>query len=112
MPGLGTTDYHPRTPYAHHAVGTANAAIAEHRGQHQTAAHGYAEATYRWDEFGVVPEQAFALLGQGRCLIQLDQPHQAATVLHEAHEHFTQIGALPALAETDTLLERATALSS
>ena len=44
--------------------------------------------------------------------IQLDQPHQATTVLHEAHEHFTQLGALPALAETDTLLERATALSS
>ena len=107
-----TTNYHPHTPYAHHALTTTNAAIAEHRGQHQPAAQGYADATHRWHEFGVVPEQGFALLGHGRCLIHLGQPHQAATVLHLARERFTQLGAMPALTDTDTLLEQATALTS
>ena len=107
-----TTDYDPHTPYAHHALITTTAILAEARAEHQTAADGYADATHRWDEFRVVPEQAFALLGQGRCLIHLDQPHQAATVLHQARQHFTQLGAVLALADTDTLLEHATALTS
>jgi hypothetical protein len=59
-----------------------------------------------------VPEQGFALLGQGRCLIRLARPTEAASVLQHAREIFERLQAAPALAETDELLERATALSS
>ena len=38
------------------------------------AATLYAEAAARWQEFGNVPERAYALLGQGRCLLALGQP--------------------------------------
>ena len=44
----------------------------------QAAADGYADAAERWQPFGVVPEQAFALLGQGRCLLGLARPTEAA----------------------------------
>ena len=60
--------YKPRYPYAEHALVAANAALTEARGDLQTAADAYADAADRWERFGVVPEQAFALLGQGRCL--------------------------------------------
>ncbi len=70
--------FEPRTPYAEHALVTANAALAEARGDLSTAADAYADAADRWERFGVVPEQAFALLGHGRCLIGLSRgprPH-------------------------------------
>jgi class 3 adenylate cyclase/tetratricopeptide (TPR) repeat protein len=105
-------DYQPRTPYAHHALITADAALSEDRGDHQAAADGYADAAGRWERFGVVPEHAYALQGHGRCLISLGQPHEAAPALHEARVLFDRLGAIPALAETDDLLARATALSS
>ena len=105
-------DFQPRTPYAHHALKSADAAVSEHRGDHQAAADGYADAAERWGQFGVIPEHAFALQGHGRCLIRLGQPHEAAPVLHQARALFDQLGAKPALAETDDLLAQATALSS
>src|SRR5207342_3570779 len=51
-------------------------------------ADAYADAADRWERFGVVPEQAFALLGQGRCLLRLSRPTEAASVLQRAHEIF------------------------
>ena len=106
-------DYQPRTPYAHHALDhQPTAALAEARGDHQAAADGYADAAGRWERFGVIPEHAFALQGNGRCLINLGQPHEAAPVLHQARALFDRLGAIPALAETDALLAQATALSS
>ena len=71
----------PRYPYAEHALVAANAALAEARGDCQAAADAYADAAERWERFGVVPEQAFALLGQGRCLVGLSRPTEAAPVL-------------------------------
>ena len=107
-----TKDYLPHTPYAHHALITASAALAEARGDHQAAADGYADAAERWEQFGVIPEHAYALQGNGRCLISLGQPHEAAPALHQARALFDRLGAIPALAETDALLAQATALSS
>ena len=78
----------------------------------QAAADAYADAAERWERFGVVPEQAFALLGQGRCLVGLSRPTEAAPVLQQAREIFERLQAAPALAETDALLQQATALSS
>jgi tetratricopeptide (TPR) repeat protein len=107
-----TAGYEPHTPYAHHALVAATAALAEARGDHQTAADTYADAAKRWEEFGVVPEHAYALQGHGRCLIHLGQPHEAAPILQHAREVFDRLGAAPALAETDALLRDATALRS
>jgi class 3 adenylate cyclase/tetratricopeptide (TPR) repeat protein len=107
-----TTDCQPHTPYAHHALVTVAAALAEARGDHQTAADGYADAAERWEQFGVVPEHAHALQGHGRCLINLSRPVEATSILQRARELFLALGAAPTLAETDTLLQQATALSS
>jgi hypothetical protein len=101
-----------RTPYAKHALLAAEATMSEAHGDLQAAAEAHADAADRWDRFGVVPEQAFALLGQGRCLIGLSRPTEAATVLQHARGIFTRLQAAPALAETDALLQQATARSS
>ena len=89
-----------------------NAALAEANGDLQATAAGYADAAERWQTFGVVPEQAFALLGQGRSLTALGRTAEASPVLQRAREIFLALQAAPALAETDELLQQATALSS
>jgi hypothetical protein len=93
-------------------VGARASSGAEARGDHQAAADGYADAAQRWDVFGVIPEHAYALQGHARCLITLGRPNEAAPILHQARALFDQLGAAPALAETDTLLQQAVALSS
>ena len=102
----------PRYPYSEHALVAVNAAVTEAHGDLEAAAEGNADAADRWERFGVVPEQAFALLGHGRCLLGLSRPTEAAPVLRHAREIFERLGANPALSETDALLGKATALSS
>ena len=102
----------PRYPYAEHALLAASAALNESHGDLGAAADAYADAADRWGRFGVVPEQAFALLGRGRCLIGFARPTEAVPVLQRAREIFQRLRAAPALDETDALLQRATALSS
>jgi hypothetical protein len=102
----------PRYPRAEHALVAANAALAEARGDFQAAADAYTDSAERWERFGVVTEQAFALLGQARCLLRLSRPTEAGPVLRGAREIFARLQAAPALAETDALLGQATALSS
>jgi tetratricopeptide (TPR) repeat protein len=104
--------FEPLNPYAEHSLVTAKAALTEALGDLQAAADAFADAADRWERFGVVPEQAFALLGQGRCLLGLARPTEAAPALQHAREIFERLGAAPALAETDALLQQATALSS
>ena len=62
----------------------------------------------RWQQFGNVHEHAYALLGQGRCLLALADP-AAEQPLRQAAELFSSMGYRPALAETNALLEQATA---
>jgi hypothetical protein len=50
-----------------------------------------------------VPERAYALLGQGRCLAALGKP-EAEEPLREARELFASMGYKPPLAETEALL--------
>jgi tetratricopeptide (TPR) repeat protein len=102
----------PRWPYSEHALVSANAALAEAQGDLAGAVEGYADAARRWQSFGVVPEHAFALLGQGRCLTALGRTSEATPVLHQARDIFTRLQAAPALGEVDQLLGQATALSS
>lgn len=95
----------PHTPLAQHALCAARARLAEGDGEHSTAVGLYAEAADRWREFGNVPERAYALLGQGRCLVSLGQP-AAEVPLSEARKLFASMGYKPALAETEALLGR------
>ena len=104
--------FEPRNPYAEHALVAANAVLAEAGSDLGVALDRYADAADRWQRFGVVPEQAFALLGQGRCLLGLVRPTDAVQVLQHAREIFGRLQAVPALAETDALLQQATARSS
>jgi class 3 adenylate cyclase/tetratricopeptide (TPR) repeat protein len=102
----------PRTLLAEHALAATNAILIEAAGDLKAAADVYADAADRWERFGVVPEHAFALLAQGRCLVGLSRPSDAAPVLGYAREIFERLEAAPSLAETDDLLRQATAFSS
>jgi tetratricopeptide (TPR) repeat protein len=102
----------PVTPYHDHALVTAKAVLAESNGDHQVAAKGYADAAQRWHTFGVLPEHAYALLGQGRCLIALGHYKQATRPLQQARRILATLLAAPALAEIDGLLTEADALSA
>ena len=94
----------PHTPLQQHALAACRAALAEDAGDDATAAAAYADAVTRWREFGDIPELAFALLGQGRCLIALGTP-EADGPLREARELFTAMGYAPALSDTGALLQ-------
>jgi class 3 adenylate cyclase/tetratricopeptide (TPR) repeat protein len=97
-----------RTPLQQHALAACRAALAEAAGDHTTAAVAYADAATRWRQFGDVPELAYALLGQGRCLVALGASGVDGT-LREARELFAAMGYAPDVNETDALLRRATA---
>jgi len=103
-----TDGLEPRYPLDEHALCAARAQLAEHAGDHADAATVYAEAAARWQKFGNVPEQAHALLGQGRCLLALGRPG-AEQPLGEARDLFAAMGYKPALAETEALLEQTAA---
>ena len=93
----------PVTPLAGHALATGQAQLVEADGDHAQAATLYTEAAERWRDFGNVPERAYALLGQGRCLAALGAP-EAQVPLREARELFASMGYRPALAATEALL--------
>ena len=95
----------PVTPLFENALSACRAQSAEAAGEHAEAAALYAEAAKRWVEFGSVPERAYALLGQGRCLTVLGEP-VAQAPLREARRLFASMGYRPALAETEALLAR------
>jgi class 3 adenylate cyclase/tetratricopeptide (TPR) repeat protein len=93
----------PRTPAAAHSLASAQAQLTEAAGELAAAAELYEQAASRWREFGSVPERAYALLGEGRCLAALGK-REAEEPLSEARELFASMGYKPALAETDALL--------
>ena len=101
-----------RHPITTHALASARAALAEASGDVAVAGAAYADAARRWQHFGTVTEHGYALLGRGRCLISLGQTGPATSVLQEAGDIFARLGAAPALAEIDSLMGRATLLSS
>jgi hypothetical protein len=90
------------TPLHQCALASAQAQLAEAADQH--AAELYAESAERWRKFGNVPERAYALLGQGRCLTAVGKAGEAP--LREARELFASMGYKPALAETEALLRK------
>jgi hypothetical protein len=105
------TGVEPFTPLHAHALASARAQLAEAAGDLPAAAELYKEAAERWRAFGNVPERAYALLGQGRCLAALGKPG-AEEPLRKAKELFTSMGYKPALAETKALLGETAAAAS
>jgi hypothetical protein len=101
----------PRYPLREHALCAARAQLAEAAADHADAAALYAEAAARWQQFGNIREYAYALLGQGRCLVTLADPTGEQS-LRKAAELFTSMGYRPALAETEALLEQTNAPAS
>ena len=99
------------TPLFEHALSACRAQLAEAAGEHVEAAAQYAEAVERWHEFGNVPERAYALLGQGRCLTAIGEA-TAERPLHEARDLFASMGFAPAVAEVDLLLGPAEAAAT
>jgi tetratricopeptide (TPR) repeat protein len=100
-----TDGVQPLTPLYEHALCAARAQLAEASGEHARAATLYAEAAGRWQEFGDVPERAYALLGHGRCLITVGRS-AAKVPLATARELFASLGYKPALAEIEALLSQ------
>jgi hypothetical protein len=90
-------------PLDEHAIASARAQLAEAAGRHAEAARLYDEAAERWGGFGSVPERAYTLFGQGRCLVALGDP-AGGERLAEAQALFASMGYKPALAETEALL--------
>jgi hypothetical protein len=105
------TGINPVAPLDEHVLATSRAQLAEATGEHADAARLYHEAVERWHQFGNVPERAYALLGQGRCLAALGQA-DAEQPLREARELFASMGYKPALAETEALLGETEAAAS
>jgi len=101
-----------KTVRAAHAVVTAEAILAEERGELERAAEQYAEAAERWGEFGFVLERGHALVGAGRSLLGLGRRREAVVKLEEAREIFAWLQARPLVTEADAFVEQAAALSS
>ena len=96
----------PGTVLARLGLASSRAQLAEAGGDLLEAVDGYAAAADGWQAFGNVPEQAYARLGQGRCLLTLGAPG-AEEPLDQARDLFTSLGYAPALAATEVLLSAA-----
>jgi class 3 adenylate cyclase/tetratricopeptide (TPR) repeat protein len=99
---------------ARHANGalSTEAMFAEARGEAAEALVAHGRAAAAWEEYGSALERAHALLGEGRCLIVLGRPGEAIAPLRDGREVLSRLGAVSLVADADSLLERATALSS
>jgi class 3 adenylate cyclase/tetratricopeptide (TPR) repeat protein len=93
------------TPLQERAIRASQAQLAEAAGNDREAAEIYADAAKGWEQFGNVPERAYALQGQGRCLSALGD-EAAEEPLTTARELFAALGYAPALAETQSLLDQ------
>ncbi len=102
---------HP-CPYGEHSSVATNATLSEARGELGVAVGLYADAAGRWERFGVAPEQGFALLGQGRCLLAASRAAEAGDPARGARAIFARCGMRPALEEADQLLMKVTAIGS
>jgi class 3 adenylate cyclase/tetratricopeptide (TPR) repeat protein len=95
----------PNLPLREHVLATCDALLAEGRGDLSRAADVFADAAGRWEVFGHSFEQAYALLGLGRCRATLHDPG-FADALRDAREVFSRLGAGPRVAECDSFLSQ------
>ena len=94
-------------PRAQHGEVACLAILAEAEGRLEEAAVLHGDAAARWDAFHTPYEQGLSLLGQGRCLVGLGRPADAAPVLRQAGQIFTALEAASDLDEAEALLSRA-----
>ena len=92
------------------AMTMVEAELAEARGDLSRAAELYGSADEGWRKFSI-PERAQALLGRGRCLVELGD-RTSIDPLREARDMFASLGAERSVADVDALLEVALRLSS
>jgi class 3 adenylate cyclase/tetratricopeptide (TPR) repeat protein len=104
--GVGTL--HP----AHSAsIMASRAQVEEARGELRVAADTYLKAAEHLAVLGAGLEHAHAVLGAGRCLTALNDP-SAEPTLRKARRLFAEMGAQPRTDECDTLIAKASRLSS
>jgi tetratricopeptide (TPR) repeat protein len=90
---------------------TVEALLDEAEGAFDEAARRFAGAASGWREYGSIPEHGFALLGEGRCLVQLGRS-EASERLQAAGSIFKSLGAGPPLVELEPWLTRAAMVGS
>jgi tetratricopeptide (TPR) repeat protein len=87
------------------SIATAEAVIAEARGDLTDAAARYGETANGWEAFGFVLERGQCLLGRARCLIAIGGSDETATAtLRAARAVLEPLGTTSVLAEIDALL--------
>jgi tetratricopeptide (TPR) repeat protein len=89
------------------SIETAEAVIAEARGDLADAADRYAAAANGWEAFGFVLERGQCLVGRGRCLLALGRRDEARATLGAARGVLEPLGTTSVLAEIDGLLATA-----
>jgi class 3 adenylate cyclase/tetratricopeptide (TPR) repeat protein len=94
------------------SVVTAQAVVAEAERNLEESEQLYRQADVGWREFGHALERGLALLGAGRCLLDLKKMTDAEATLREARNIFVGLGTLPLVEDSDALLGAATALTS
>jgi len=90
-----------------HAVTAAQAHLAEAHQKTMKANELYAQAARGWADFGFVPEEGRAHLGQARCLLALGDAQAAIEPLQTARAIFSRLGAVPLIDETDRYFQQA-----
>jgi tetratricopeptide (TPR) repeat protein len=101
----------PIAPPDVHSLASVGAQLAEARGEHANAADLFADAAEGLRDCGALFEEAYALLGHGRCLSALGDP-AADQPLRQARRLFDQMGARARVADCDRLIDQAVELSS
>ncbi len=91
---------------------TGRAILLEARGEPEEALPLYRDVAQRWEGFHCVVENAYAVLGAGRCLVALGRAGEATEQLTAAREIWAGLGAGPLVEEVDEQLAEATALTS
>ena len=106
------TGVEPHTRYAEHALIATAAAIAEATGDVPGAAEGYADAPAAGSSSAWYPSTHSPCWDAAAVSSASVVSSEATPALQQARGLFHALGAAPGIAETDALLETATALSS
>jgi tetratricopeptide (TPR) repeat protein len=101
----------PNWPTSEADLAAARAHLVEARGETHAAAEQYAQVAERLRALGARLEEAYAVLGHGRCLVALGDP-DAEPTLRRARQLFASMGAQSRVDECDTLLAQVRRLSS